>query len=200
MTMNNSQDKKFNTEFEAVFSNIDKREVRARLKRIGAKLLIAEAIQTRKVFYLPEDKNNGFVRVRKEITGKITLTIKKFVSQEINGQKEIETIVDDFKKAVNLLEALGLKQKAFQETKRELWKFNEVKIMIDEWPFLEPFIEIEGNSEDIVKKISTLLGFDYKKAIFGPVTILYSKKYGISEDQINNKIPQIIFNMENPFI
>lgn len=198
--MNNSQDKKFNTEFEAVFSNIDKREVRARLKRIGAKLLITEAIQTRKVFYLPKDKNNGFVRVRKEITGKITLTIKKFVSQEINGQKEIEIIVDDFKKTVNLLEALGLKQKAFQETKRELWKFDEVKIMIDEWPFLEPFIEIEGNSEDIVKKISTLLGFDYKKAIFGSVTILYSKKYGISEDQINNKTPQIIFNMENPFI
>ena len=200
MTINNSQNKKFSTEFEAVFSNIDKEKIRANLKKNGAKLLVAESLQTRKVFCLPGDKDNGFVRVRKEVTGKTTLTIKKFVSQEIDGQKEIEIVVDDFEKTVNLLEALGLKQKAFQETKRELWKFNEAEIMIDEWPFLEPFIEIEGKSEEMVKKISAQLGFDYKKAIFGPVTILYSKKYNISEDQINNKTPQIIFDMENPFV
>jgi hypothetical protein len=32
--------------------------------------------------------------------------------------------------------------------------------MIDEWPFLEPFIEVEGGSELGVRQVSEKLGFD----------------------------------------
>ena len=72
--------------------------------------------------------------------------------------------------------------------------------MIDEWPFLESFVEIEGKSEKEVKKVSEKLGFDYKDAVFGPVGILYSEKYGVTEEFVNNEVKEILFDENNPFI
>lgn len=71
--------------------------------------------------------------------------------------------------------------------------------MFDTWPFLEPFIEIEGPSESAVQDVAEQLGLDWNDAIFGAVDELYSKVYNISKDRINNNTPKIIFDMENPF-
>ena len=118
----------------------------------------------------------------------------------IESQKELLFKVDDFDKAMELLSTIGCKQKSYQETRRELWNLDDVEITIDEWPFLEPFIEVEGTSEKKVKAVSEKLGFNYKNALFCAVGTLYSKKYGFDEDIINNKTPKIIFDMENPFV
>lgn len=135
-----------------------------------------------------------------EITGKVMMTLKIFTEETISGQKELEVEVGNFDNTVSMLKLLGFREKAYQETKRELWRLNDVEIMIDEWPFLEPFIEIEGANEEAVRAIAEKLGFDYSEAIFGPVTIQYSQKYNLEEDLINNKTPKIIFDMENPFV
>jgi hypothetical protein len=60
-------------------------------------------------------------------------------------------------------------------------------------------VEIEGKSEDEVRKVSEKLGFDYSKAIFCCVTTLYSQKYSIPEKVINFDIPLITFENPNPF-
>lgn len=75
-----------------------------------------------------------------------------------------------------------------------------VEVVIDEWPFLYPYIEIEGDSEYRVRSTAEKLGFDYKDAYFGSVDGLYAKEYGISEDKINNHTPEITFGIKNPFI
>jgi hypothetical protein len=37
-----------------------------------------------------------------------------------------------------------MREKSYQETYREVWEMNnEIEIMIDEWPGMSPFIEIE---------------------------------------------------------
>jgi len=89
--------------------------------------------------------------------------------------------VDNFKKAAQLLTAIGCKRKSYQETKRELWLLGEVEITIDEWPFLEPLVEIEGKSEKAVEKICNKLSLDYGKALFCSITTLYNKKYGCAK-------------------
>ena len=101
---------------------------------------------------------------------------------------------------MELLSTLGGDKKSYQENKRELWKLDDVEITIDEWPFLEPYVEIEGIYEEAVKNMAQQLGFNYAEALFGTVTTIYSKKYGIPEETINNKIPKIVFEMENPFV
>ena len=99
-----------------------------------------------------------------------------------------------------LLESIGCEKKAYQESKRESWELDNVDITIDEWPFLEPYVEIEGKSEEKVKQVAEKLGFEYAKALFCSVDTLYNKKYGVSEDIINNHTPEIIFSGKNPFI
>ena len=188
-------------EYEATFPNINKDEVRERLKNAGANLVRPEFLQKRMPFNLPKEKHspNKFVRVRDE-GDKITLSYKSFEGNKIEDQKEICLVVNDFDDAVELLKAIGCEPKSFQESKRELWKLDGVEIMIDTWPFLEPLVEVEGKSEEEVKKVSEKLGFDYSKAMFCACTTLYQIKYNVTTEEINFKTPKIVFDMENPFI
>jgi len=188
-------------EYEATFENINKDGIRNKLEEIGANLTKPESLHKRITFNLPTeiDTPHNFVRVRDE-GDKIMLTLKVIEGGSIEKQKEINLKIDSMEKAEELLLFLGCEKKAYQENKRELWEFENVEITIDEWPFLEPLVEIEGSSEEKVQEVAGKLGFDYKNAIFGPITLLYNKKYGVAEDVINNKTPKIVFDMDNPFL
>ncbi len=190
-----------NIEYEATFPNIKKDTVRARLAAVGAECTRPEFLQKRSGFHLPDGHEipGGWLRVRNE-GNKITTSLKIVDGSNIESQKELCLAVDDFDKAMQFLSALGARQKTYQESKRELWRLDEVEITIDEWPFLEPFVEIEGKSEQAVRAVAEKLGFDYATAKFCAVTTLYAEKYGISEDRINNHTPRIVFDMKNPFL
>jgi len=187
-------------EYEATFPNVDKDEIRERLKKAGAALERPEFLQKRIPLNLPPGNEipGGFLRVRDE-GDKITMTLKIVDGEKISDQKEIILTVDSFDEAVNFLRALGCTDKSYQETKREIWQLDGVEIMIDEWPFLEPLVEIEGLSEDAVKKVSEKLGFDYAKAMFCTVDKIYAKQYNIPISRINKGTPKLTFNMKNPF-
>ncbi len=107
---------------------------------------------------------------------------------------------DYFIDAKAFLSRIGCRWKTYQENKRELWKLDGVDIAIDEWPFLEPFVELEGKSENAVRRVSKKLGFDYKTAVFGATGKLISIKYGISENFINNTVPYLTFKGRNPYL
>ena len=186
-------------EYEATFENINKDEIREKLKKVGAILVKPEFLQKRIPFYLPGKNVTGksFARVRDE-GDKVTMSFKSFDGDKIENQKELCIEVSDFEKAVEFLELLGCKRKSYQESKREIWKLDNVEIMLDEWPFLEPFVEVEGKSEEEVKKVSEKIGFDYSKALFSNTAMLYQKKYNIPNDKINVEL-LVVFDMENPF-
>lgn len=188
-------------EYEATFPNVDKDEVRRKLKDTGAKLIKPEFLQRRVVFHLPSghEIKGGWLRVRDE-GDKITMSLKIVIGGRIENQKEICLKVDSFDSAINFLVSVGCRQKAYQESKREIWQIDGVEVTIDEWPFLEPYVEIEGASEKTVKSVSKKLGFDYKEAIFDSVDYLYNKKYGVSKRVINDLTPRIVFGEKNPFV
>ncbi len=186
-------------EYEATFIKIDKEEIRERLKKAEAKLVKPEFLQKRVVFNLPNGYDgHSWVRVRDE-KDKITMSYKEINGKNIEDQKEINLVINDFENGVKFLEIVGCYKKSYQETKREIWELYGVEICIDEWPFLEPFVEIEGKSEKEVKAVSEKLGFDYSKALFCATTLIYSMKYNIPCEVIDNEIPKIVFDMENPF-
>ena len=189
-----------NIEYEAKFLNIDKEDVRRSLARAGAKLVRPEYLQRRISFDLPGDKRSEhtWLRVRDE-GDKVTMSLKMNNGDKIENQKEIQLEVSNFDDAVRLLEMIGCERKSYQETRRELWKLDSVEITIDEWPFLEPFVEVEGSSEKTVKNVSEKIGFDYGNAVFGAVGKLYKMKYGIHPDEVNH-LPKIVFDMKNPFV
>ncbi|QQR77145.1 MAG: CYTH domain-containing protein [Candidatus Moraniibacteriota bacterium] len=189
-----------NIEYEATFTNIEKDDIRERLKTAGAVLVRPEYLQRRIPFFLPnkEDAENSWLRVRDE-GDKVTLSLKTIDGKNIENQKELCLEVNSFNDAVELLESIGCVRKSYQESKRELWTLDGVEITLDEWPFLEPFVEVEGKSEDSVRVVSEKLGFDYSKALFCAVGDLYVLKYGIHPDKINT-LDKLIFDMPNPFV
>jgi len=188
-------------EYEAKFLNINKDEFRQKLKFVGAKLIKPETLYKRTVFFPPKgyDVTGSWVRVRDE-GDKITMSYKITTNGDIKKQQEIMLIVDNYQNACQFLLNLGCLEKAYQETKREIWEFNGVEITIDEWPYLETYTEIEGKNEKEVKQTAKILGFDYNQAIFGAADQIISKKYGIPEKVINDKIKRIVFGEKNPFI
>ncbi|MFA6533724.1 MAG: CYTH domain-containing protein [Patescibacteria group bacterium] len=188
-------------EYEATFWPVDKDEVRDRLKQAGAKLLRPEFLQRRYNFALPGvgKVTDTWLRVRDE-GDQITMSLKGVYGERIEDQKEICLKVDNFEEAKNFLEGLNCQIKSYQETKREIWQLDGVEIVIDEWPFLEPLVEIEGPGEAAVKAAAVKAGFDYTTAQFCSVAKLYKDKYNLEWDQISNQTPKIVFEMANPFV
>lgn len=187
-------------EYEATFINVNKDEVRERFRQAGAELARPEYLQKRIPFYLPKEKrrDDAWLRVRDE-GDKITLSLKMVDGNKIEDQKELYLEVNSFDDAVELLKAIGCESKSYQETKRELWKLDGVEITIDEWPFLEPFVEVEGDSEQAVKAVSEKLGFNYTNALFCAVGTLYQMKYGVYPNKLD-RLEKLVFEMENPFL
>lgn len=189
-----------NIEYEAKFINIDKGKIRKTLRVLGANLINPEFLQKRVVFNLPtgHEIKGGWIRIRDE-ANKITMSLKVISGNKIEDQKEVYLIVNSFEEAEKFLMTIGCKKKSYQENKRELWRIKDVEITIDEWPFVEPFIEIESDSEDKVKEVAKNLGFNYTQALFGATDIICQKKYGIPLDVINS-MPEIRFDMANPYL
>lgn len=189
-----------NTEYEAKFTEIGRNAFRQKLKDIGAKLVRPEYMQRRVVFGLPEGHEVPFGRVRVRDEGdKITMSFKIVGKEKMEDQKELCLEIDSFDNGVLFLSSIGCPRKTFVESKRELWKLDQAEVTIDEWPHLEPYVEIESDSEDSVKKVAAKLGLDYSKAIFGGAGQLYAMKYGISDSAVN-EVPNITFNGSNPFL
>lgn len=189
-----------NIEYEATFTAIDKEDIRNRLIKVGARLVQKEYLQKRAVFDLPKGNEieGGWLRVRDE-GNRITMSLKVVDGNRIEDQKETQLVVDDYEEAKNFLRNIGCQERAYQENKREWWRLDDVDVTIDEWPFLEPFVEIEGKSEETVKAVSAKLGLEYNKAKFCSVDVLYSEKYNFSLKKINEEMPRIVFEMDNPF-
>lgn len=187
------------TEYEAKFLDVDKDEVRARLKAAGATLERPEFAQRRWVFDLPEPlhSKNVFARVRDE-GGIVTITWKKFAGTDVDHPQEVEVVADSFENAVELVTQLGCIPRSYQENRRELWQLGDAEIAIDSWPFFNPYVEIEGTSESIVREASEKAGFNWDSALFCGVAKLFQMKYGA--DKHMREIPRIAFDMPNPFV
>jgi adenylate cyclase class 2 len=191
-------------EYEATFQDIDKENMREKLKSIGAILIRPEFLQKRVAMLPPSghEIKGGFIRVRDE-GDKTTLTLKIVDGTGISDQKEIGTTIGDFESTVSLLNTIGCASRTYEETKRELWKLDDVDITIDEWPFLGAIVEVEGKNEQEVKKISEKLGFDWSHAKFCAIGTLYVEKYGLGPIDLANKTGKptnLTFNGENPFL
>ena len=120
-------------------------------------------------------------------------------TNDIDGMKEIETTVGDFEAAVEIIRQLGLDGGAFQESKRESWVFGDVQIELDEWPWLDPYIEIEAPNETLLRETATLLGFDMSKAVSGEVSVAYRDQYPhLGPEDMISAVPEVKFGAPLP--
>ncbi len=186
------------TEIEVKFVDVDVDEIRTQLKAAGATLVRPMRLMCREVFHLVDRTKDAYVRVRDE-GDKVTMTYKQFDEIGLHGAKEIEVEVSHFADARSILQNAGLVPKSYQETRRETWHLDEAEVVIDEWPWLRPFIEIEGDSEQAVRDAAEALGFDWESAVFGAATEAYRKQYtDLPPDFIMDQLPEIKFDAPLP--
>lgn len=172
-----------NKEIEIKFANVSHEEIRKKLIALGAICVVPERLMKRVVIHTAAmTAKNAFVRVRDE-GDRVTLTYKQFDEDTIDGAHEYETTVSNFDDTVHILSAAGLEYDVYQESKRENWELEGVEIMLDEWPWLNPYIEIEGHSEAAIQDVAEKLGFTWSDGLFGGVANLYKHQYPFIGDE-----------------
>lgn len=187
-------------EIEVKFLNINHDTIREKLSSIGATCEHPMQLMKRTMLDYPDRRlqanNWGRLRVRDE--GSVITTAYKSGGDSEYSQ-EIETTVGSYEKTVLLYEALGLKAYSVQESKRETWLYDGVEIVLDEWPWLEQYIEVEGSSEDAIKEVVKLLGLDWANHSLGNADVAYRAQYSKMKDsETIGSIPELRFGVEMP--
>lgn len=192
-----------NTEIEVKFLHVHHEEIRRRLKDSGFECVTPMRLMRRAIIdygdrRLQAGTPNSYIRVRDE-GDKVTLTYKQFASLSIDGAKEVEVIVSSFEDTVMIFTEIGLEVASLQESKRETWQSGECEVVLDEWPWIDPYIEIEASTESEVRNVSQKLGFDWSDARFGDVMVAYRDQYPyLNETQTVGKVKEVLFDTPLP--
>lgn len=185
-------------EFEARWIDIDTEKIREKIRLIGGELYHEEKIYNRCIYQHPKGLK-GYMRVRQEYDNKdnqiVTMTIKTYTDPKYPTEHEIN-VDNDYKTANAFARMIGGNIKAEHETKREKYKgvpgCNE--IVIDTIPGLNPYVEIDCNSEDTLQLVATQLGLAPLAGITGGYGEVFVQEYGIDLDWINNDLDEIKFS------
>ena len=169
------------TEIEAKFLDVSIDGIRAQLQQLGAELKVPMRHMRRALIEEAHHAaENSFIRIRDE-GDKITLTFKRRLEGDevatITSTQELETTVGDFDTTVKIFAEAGWNYITYQESRRETWMLDDVEIVIDEWPWIRPYIEIEADSEQKVEQTAEKLGLLWADAVFGSVDVIYSRDY-----------------------
>jgi len=189
------------TEHEAKFLNASIAGIRLKLAAANAQLEEPMRLMRRVTIDTPEMKaKDAFLRIRDQ-GDKTTITYKQFDALSVDGAREYEVDVSDFDEAIALLAAAGLPHGSFQESKRETCTLDGAEVVIDEWPWLQPYIEVEGESEEHVRTVSKLLGLEWSDAVFGDVMAAYRHQYPhLSVGETIGDLPEVRFGGPAPDI
>ena len=145
-------------EIETKVLEIDVNDIQRKLESIGAEK-ISDTILTvdwLRPLGVKNGKDEWYLRVRSYNKEKVEVTWKA-KSEHIGvarKHKEINFIIQDHDKMVNLFCEIGLEKYAHQEKKRISWKFKNTQFDIDIYPKMSPFLEIES---DTVESINTFI-------------------------------------------
>ena len=182
-------------EIEAKFILDDATAFREKLVTLGAQQESEEFLMRRNIYEMPGVEGE-WMRLRQEHDG-ATLTFKSQKEKSIDGMLETEVSVSNYEMTEKILSHTGLRLVTQQENYREIWIYKETEIVIDKWPWLAPYIEIEGGSIAAVRSVSEELGFSMNDAIYGTVFDVYTKFFDVTNREFHS-ITEIRFDLPMP--
>jgi len=176
-------------EVEVKFPLRDRGELIRKLRDIGGSRLYAETFEDNIVLdRRGELRTKGaLLRVRK--FGKYSIvTYKGPMSMEggIKSREEVQTGVESFELAIQLLDALGFKPVFRYQKFREVWRIKDVEIVLDRTPIGEYF-DIEGPIH-LIRSISSELGMNMDQAIRQTYADLYRQARRTRNDLPENMV------------
>ena len=171
-------DKNLEIEIKIRIDKID--DIKKKLKALDFKPVIKKYLEFNIVFDTPDNKlkkKNILLRLRKT-EKKAIITFKQSPQKPVESKdykirEEIEVEVSDFNKTQVILNSLGYGIYFIYEKYREVYKKDDVTVMIDLTP-IGDFIEIEGKGTQI-DATSRSLGFSRKAYIVDSYYALFRK-------------------------
>ncbi len=146
---------------------VDSLESVAEKLRRSAADFISEQLQ--KDYYF-DDSNSAFaksdsclrIRQQRDSSGEKVFLAYKGPKHKSNFKKraEIEIEVSNLEKTQKLLSALGYKESIVVEKKRNLWRFGDCLVAIDDVSDLGSFVEIEGSDDKKIAEVQKRLGLE----------------------------------------
>ncbi len=125
------------------------------------------------------NNDNKWIRLR-QTNNKVTLAVKHVLADDESGiQQLLETEMDipSIKEGKELLEAMGLSHKSYQEKKRITYCFDNHSLDIDTWPSIPTYVEIEGEDKQDLENILNKLGYNITDTVSCTADDVY-KLYG----------------------
>ncbi len=176
-----------NREIEVRFLEINYPELLKKLHEKGAQDFGEDFL--REIIFYDKDLTwmydvKKFVRIR-QTKKSILLSFKHHQEDSAVGTKEIEIEVSDVEKTKELLQEVGLIAFREQEKKRHTFKLGEVIVDIDTWPSIPTYVELEGPSEESLKKAAEVLGFDWKDVVFKTARFIIEERYNIPVSKLH---------------
>jgi adenylate cyclase class 2 len=158
-------------ETEAKFYVRDLNRIKSRLEELNARLIQERVLERNIRFDLPGTPlraEGRVLRLRRDITTKLTYKSASTNEQGVLSREEIEFEVEDFEKAKRFLEALGYQKLVYYEKYRTTYILQpsegSIHIMLDELPYGN-FVEIEGETVDAIRAIAEQLHLNWETAI-----------------------------------
>lgn len=176
-------------EIEVKILNIDQKKLKKSLKELGARRVFGRTL-FHEIYLESPSKERRYSSFRLRSEGKknfLTLKLKKDdLAFEIRDEFEME--IKDFEIALKILQLAGFKVFRQREKLREEYVLENVKIEIDEYPMMMPYMEIEAPSKKIMKNFLKKFNFSFKyttnrtateiiqNAGLNPDNLLFNKK------------------------
>ncbi len=164
-------------EYEAKVLAINPAAMADRILSKGGREITAPTLQRRYVYDITPGDQSKWIRLR-DNGMKTTLAVKEITHDGIDGTYEVEITVDDLDATNELLGFLGFHPKSYQENRRTSFVLDGAQLEIDEWPMIPPYLEIEAESPEEVRRIAALLGYEESRLTSENTTKVYGR-YGI---------------------
>ncbi|MET9762074.1 CYTH domain-containing protein [Streptomyces sp. NPDC006372] len=169
-------------EFEAKALDIDPAKIVRLITEAGGACTAGTRLMRRYVYDTIPAIPGRWVRLR-DTGSDVTLCVKQITTDAVDGTHETEVTVDSFEEAAALLRLSGLTPRGYQENRRTSYTLGAVRLEIDEWPRIPPYLEIEADDEPQVWEAAAALGIDHDQLTSINTTKVYAL-YGIDLDSI----------------
>jgi adenylate cyclase, class 2 len=150
-------------EIELKFLDIDVKEIKDKLKNIGAQKKYSAYTESYPFIaegYHSNKSDQKYLRVRK-VNNEITITYKEPAKDsKTTNREEIEIKVSDYDKAILILERLGFQKGKVFKKHRAHYELGNVHFELDTLDNVPTYLEIETQTEEEMEKICKKLNLN----------------------------------------
>lgn len=138
---------------QCILPNIQPDTIRQKLTSFGADCVYPLNRIQRYHFLIPQ-KDFSYIRIQQEY-GKITM---RYCESDQMKWEKLQVFVDNADLLQKILIKCGCMEKSIHEFYRESWRYHNVDLCIERWPWLRPFLKIRWANHALIESFLELMG------------------------------------------